>query len=106
MENEKLKEETARLKRISRLLTEDEYIMQALFDMFIDTVMPYFRRITPENFGIEPEEIFEDHVEEASILISDWYKAESYYGKPEDILQEYFGLTPIQAHYFLPLFKE
>ena len=84
---------------------ENKEFLPDLHAEFVSTVMPYFHRITPENFGIKPEEIFEEHLDEAKILICDWYNAQSYYGKPEDILQEYFGLTPKQANYFLPLFK-
>ena len=77
-----------------------------LYEDFYHIVMPYIRRITPDNFGITPDEIFDEHMDETRILVSDWYHGESYYGKPEDILQEFFGLTPKQANYFLPLFKE
>ena len=38
--------------------------------------------------------------------VNDWYNGSSYYPKPEDILQDFFFLSPEQAHKFLPIFRE
>lgn len=49
---------------------------------------------------------FDDVIQEARWQVSDWYNGASYYGKPEDILQDFFMLTPAQAHKYLVLFRD
>ena len=56
---------------------------------------------TAESF----EEFFAETMEEVSWQINEWYNGCSYYPKPEDILVDFFFLTPEQAHRFLPIFK-
>lgn len=65
-----------------------------------------FFQIARDNLSPDDEEAFADVIEEARYQVSDWYNDSSYYGKPEDILVDYFFLTPEQAHKFLILFKE
>lgn len=65
-----------------------------------------FLSIARTNLSPDDDEAFFDVIEEARWQVSDWYNGESYYGKPEDILQDYFFLTPMQAHKFLPCFLE
>ena len=59
-----------------------------------------------KNLQPQDEEEFSDVIQEALWQVSDWYNNESYYGKPEDILQDYFFLTAEQAHKYLPIFIE
>ena len=65
-----------------------------------------FLQIARRNIQPEDDEAFSDVLQEALWQISDWYNNESYYGKPEDILQDFFFLTAEQAHRFLPIFIE
>lgn len=64
-----------------------------------------FLEIARKNLCPDDEESFSDVIQETTWQVSDWYNGESYYGKPEDILQDYFFLTAQQAHRFLPIFK-
>lgn len=74
-------------------------------EKFIFDLQVEFLQIARQNLSPDDEEAFSDVIDEATWQISDWYNGESYYVKPEDILQEYFFLTPKQAHRFLPIFK-
>ena len=65
-----------------------------------------FLSIARTNLSPDDEEAFSDVIEEARWQVSDWYNGESYYGKPEDILQDYFFLTPQQAHKYLICFRD
>ncbi len=62
-------------------------------------------RICSENTAESFEEIFSDTIDEATWQVTDWYNGCSYYPKPEDILVDFFFITPEEAHRFLPLFK-
>ena len=64
-----------------------------------------FLSIARANLAPDDEEAFSDVLQEAVWQVNDWYNGCSYYPKPEDILQDFFFLTPEQAHRFLPLFK-
>ena len=64
-----------------------------------------FFAIARENLAPDSEEAFSDVIEEAQWQVNDWYNGSSYYPKPEDILVDFFFLTPEQAHRFLPIFK-
>ena len=64
-----------------------------------------FFAIARENLVPDSEEAFADVIEEATWQVNDWYNGCSYYPKPEDILQDFFFLTPSQAKRFLPLFR-
>ena len=64
-----------------------------------------FFAIARENLKPDSEEAFSDVIEEAQWQVNDWYNGSSYYPKPEDILVDFFFLTPEEAHRFLPLFK-
>lgn len=64
-----------------------------------------FFSIAIANLQPDNDEILSDVIEEAVCQVNDWYNGESYYPKPEDILVDFFFLTPQQAHKFLPLFK-
>ena len=77
-----------------------------LYQLFVKTVQPYLESICPDNQGLTWRDIFQEHFDEAIILVWDWYNSQSYYGKPEDILHEYFNLSAADSHKFLPLFSE
>ena len=62
-------------------------------------------QILTENIAESFEEIFAEMVDEAHTHVLDWYDGCSYYPKPEDILVDFFHITPEQAHRFLPIFK-
>ena len=64
-----------------------------------------FFSIARANLSPDDEEAFSDVIQEAKWHVNDWYNNDSYYPKPEDILQDFFFLTPEQAHRFLPLFR-
>lgn len=64
-----------------------------------------FFAIARKNLQPDSEEAFSDVLDEAMVQVSDWYAGSSYYPKPEDILVDFFHITPEQAHRFLPLFK-
>ena len=64
-----------------------------------------FFSIARANLSPDDEEAFSDVIQEAKWHVNDWYNNDSYYPKPEDILQDFFFLTPEQAHRFLPIFK-
>lgn len=72
---------------------------------FFDLQEEFFS-IARENLAPDDEEAFSDVIEEARWQVNDWYNGSSYYPKPEDILQDFFFLTPEQAHKFLPIFRE
>ena len=65
-----------------------------------------FLRIARDNLCPDDDEVLWETMDEARWQVSDWYNGASYYGKPEDILEDYFFLTPEQAHKYLILFKE
>ena len=65
-----------------------------------------FFRIARENLAPDSDEIFHDVIEEATWQVNDWYNGSSYYPKPEDILVDFFFLSPEHAHKFLPIFRE
>ena len=65
-----------------------------------------FLAIAKENLAPDDDYIFADVIDEARWQVSDWYNGASYYGKPEDILQDFFMLTPAQAHKYLILFRD
>lgn len=71
---------------------------QNLQENFLQTINKTLRPDSPE--------FIDEFIQEAQWQVFDWYNNESYYNKPEDILQEFFFLSPKQAHDFLPLFKE
>ena len=71
---------------------------------FIFDLWQEFLAIAYSNLSPDDDENFYDVIDEARYQVSDWYNGESYYGKPEDILVDYFFLTPAQAHKFLPCF--
>lgn len=71
---------------------------EALWQEFFD--------IAYANLSPDDNEAFEDVVSEARWQVSDWYNGECFYGKPEDILEDYFFLTPAQAHKYLILFRD
>ena len=70
------------------------------------TLQEEFLRIVRDNLSPDDEEAFSDVIEEARWQVSDWYNGASYYGKPEDILVDYFFLSDAEAHKFLVLFRD
>lgn len=71
---------------------------------FFDLQEEFFE-IARKNLAPDSDEIFSDVIEEAQWQVNDWYNGCSYYPKPEDILVDFFFLTPEQAHRFLPIFN-
>ena len=65
-----------------------------------------FLDVAIANLAPDDADAFEDVIEEARWQVSDWYNGASYYGKPEGILQDFFMLTPAQAHKYLVLFRD
>ena len=65
-----------------------------------------FLSIARTNLSPDDDYVFEDVLDQVRWQVSDWYNGESYYGKPEDILQDYFFLTPKEAHKYLILFRD
>ena len=70
------------------------------------TLQENFLQTINKTLHPDSPELIDELIQEAQWQVFDWYNGESYYGKPEDILQEFFFLSPKQAHDFLPLFKE
>lgn len=71
-----------------------------------ELLLAEFLDIAHINLLPDDEDAFSDVIEEARWQVSDWYNGVSYYGKPEDILEDYFFLTPAQAHKYLVLFRD
>lgn len=65
-----------------------------------------FLQIARDNLCPDDDDVLWETMDEARYQVTDWYAGQSYYGKPEDILEDYFFLTPEQAHKYLILFKE
>ena len=65
-----------------------------------------FLQIARDNLCPDDDEVLWETIDEVRYQVNDWYSGQSYYGKPEDILEDYFFLTPQQAHKYLILFKE
>ena len=63
-----------------------------------------FINLMRKNCNIHDDETGYELIDEIRYQINDWYDGHSYYPKPEDILTDYIFCTPVQAHYFLPLF--
>jgi len=71
---------------------------QNLQEIFLETID---KTLCPDS-----PEMIDEVIQEVQWQVYDWYNGESYYNKPEDILQDYLFLSAKQAHDFLPLFKE
>ena len=71
-----------------------------------DLLWAEFLDIAHINLSPDNEYVFEDVLDQARWQVSDWYNGASYYGKPEDILEDFFMLTPAQAHKYLVLFRD
>lgn len=71
-----------------------------------DKLREEFFSIVRENVAADSEENFQDIFQEAIWQMNDWYNNDSYYPKPEDILADFFFLTPEQCHRFLSVFLE
>ena len=65
-----------------------------------------FLAIAKENLAPDDDYVFADVIDEARYHVSDWYNNCSHYAKPEDILVDFFMLTPEQAHKYLILFRD
>lgn len=65
-----------------------------------------FLNLAKERLAPDDESAFFDVIQEAQWQVNDWYNNDSYYPKPEDILEDFFFLSAEEAHEFLPLFKE